>query len=265
MPCAEGYTDRNEVLSQYCDPGNLNARSAIYRFGNADAKAWPRWVFDQLLDLSVDARVLEIGCGDGGLWKRNVERIPAGWDVTLMDLSPGMVNAGRDATGFASLRGDAEQLPFADAFFDAVIANHMLSHVPQRAGALREVRRVLNPGGKLFATTNSDNHMSAMKELIHRFMGNASPLAVPMPFTLENGEPQLREVFAIVETRRSHGALRVTEASAVVNYVMSVEGAPQHLTGARLDELHAAVNEKLAAEGAYLFATETGMFIAQRE
>jgi ubiquinone/menaquinone biosynthesis C-methylase UbiE len=72
-------------------------------------------VFDQLRDLPADAKVLEIGCGDGGLWKRNLDRLPAGWRIVMYDLSTGMLIAARaalPATQFrAFVQGDAERLP----------------------------------------------------------------------------------------------------------------------------------------------------------
>src|SRR5438094_423977 len=50
-------TAREELREQYCDAGNLNARSAIYRFGDANATPWPWWVFDQIAQhLPADAR-----------------------------------------------------------------------------------------------------------------------------------------------------------------------------------------------------------------
>ena len=59
---------------QYRDASNLNARSAIYRFGDQKTTPWPRWVFEQLA-LPSNARVLELGCGSGALWSAVV---PAG-------------------------------------------------------------------------------------------------------------------------------------------------------------------------------------------
>ncbi len=48
---------------------------------------------------------------------------------------------------------DAQSIPFEDETFDAVIANHMLYHVPDRPKAIAEIKRVLKPGGRLIATT----------------------------------------------------------------------------------------------------------------
>ncbi len=94
--------------------------------------------------------------------------------IALSDFSPGMIeeaqhnlaDAGRP---FAFERIDAQAIPFADASFDMVIANHMLYHVPDRPQALAEIRRVLRPGGRLYAATGGANHLREIGELVQRF------------------------------------------------------------------------------------------------
>src|SRR5687767_1530236 len=107
-------SSQEDVKEQYRDAGNLRARAAIYRFGTNNIP-WTRWVFDQL-DLPANARVLEIGCGAGGLWKENAGRIPVGWRLMLADLSPGMIDASREAVRSIShvefLQANAQELPF---------------------------------------------------------------------------------------------------------------------------------------------------------
>ena len=78
---------------QYRDPKNLQARAEIHRGFSTNPYGWFRWVFDALLKLPANAAILEIGCGPAYLWKDNAARIPPGWDITLSDLSPGMVEA----------------------------------------------------------------------------------------------------------------------------------------------------------------------------
>jgi ubiquinone/menaquinone biosynthesis C-methylase UbiE len=258
-------SDRETLRAQYADATNLNARSAIYRFGDPRATPWPRWVFDQL-DLPGSARVLEIGCGDGGLWKRNLDRLPGGWRIVMFDLSAGMLAASRTAlpaTHFVGfVQGDAERLPVMDGHFDAVVANHMLYHVTDRARALREIRRVLAPGGKLFAGTNSESHLVPMKDLIEEFLGEAAPFDGHMPFSMENGAAAIAGAFATVESRFVRGQLRVTDPEAIVRYVMSVEGARERITSARLDDLRRRAASEIETNGAFILPTAAGMFVA---
>jgi ubiquinone/menaquinone biosynthesis C-methylase UbiE len=154
---------------QYRDSSNLDARASIHQRFSTNSYGWFRWVFDVLVKLPENARILELGCGNGLLWKENASRIPAGWNITLSDFSSGMLDAAwRNlvVTGhaFQFKEIDAQSIPYEDETFDAVIANHMLYHVPDRPKGIAEIRRVLKPGGCLFATTVGKDHMQEMMD-----------------------------------------------------------------------------------------------------
>ncbi|MBN1964831.1 MAG: class I SAM-dependent methyltransferase, partial [Anaerolineae bacterium] len=166
---------------QYKDSRNLGARAGLHQGFSTNTYGWQRWVFDQLENLPPDAharaRVVELGCGPGWLWRENVNRVPAGWHVTLTDLSPGMIAEAQAALAdsgraFAFDVVDAQSLPYDDAALDAVVANHMLYHVPDRHRALAEIARALKPGGRLIAATNGAAHMQELFDLIGRFIGD---------------------------------------------------------------------------------------------
>src|SRR5207249_3671752 len=118
-------------------------------------ESWPRWVFARL-DLGPTADVLEVGCGPAFLWRENP--VPVGWRVVASDMSPGMASVAKEHTDVHVVVSDAESLPWDDGSFDAVIANHMLYHVPDLDRALSDFVRVLRPGGRLFAATNGRAH-----------------------------------------------------------------------------------------------------------
>ncbi|MBI3170151.1 MAG: class I SAM-dependent methyltransferase, partial [Chloroflexi bacterium] len=88
------FTDQNYLTqSQYKDSSNLNARLAIHKRFSTNPYGWFNWVFDKLAALPADANILELGCGSGELWKECASRIPAGWVLTLTDLSGGMLDS----------------------------------------------------------------------------------------------------------------------------------------------------------------------------
>jgi len=94
-------------------------------------------------------RLLEVGCGMG---TDLLQFARGGADVTGVDLTPRSVETSRHHLGLYGQSGDfaltdAEKLPFADKSFDVVYSNGVLHHTPDTAGAVREVHRVLRPGG----------------------------------------------------------------------------------------------------------------------
>jgi ubiquinone/menaquinone biosynthesis C-methylase UbiE len=109
------------------------------------------WWFTQTLayESSAGLDVLDVGCGQG---IDLVEYARAGARVTGIDLTPRHVELARshiEALGLVAtvVQGDAERLPFEDASFDVVSSNGVLHHTPDMPAALREIRRVLRPGG----------------------------------------------------------------------------------------------------------------------
>jgi ubiquinone/menaquinone biosynthesis C-methylase UbiE len=216
-------------------------------------------------DLPGEARIADVGGGPGWLWQQNAARIPAGWHVTHTDLSSGMItearaNIVRPGSSFKVV--DAQQLPFADASLDALVANHMLYHVPDRARALREFARVLKPSGRLFATTNGENseaEISALVEAFNRMHGGVLAAWPKINFTLESGKPELEVYFRQVELHRYDQVLHVTEAEPLAAYIMSIQ-PPDATTRAKLVEYLRGI---IAARGALSFHPKIGLLTAR--
>lgn len=108
-----------------------------------------RRIFTQVLDRELpehDARqVLEIGCGAGGM----LAMLKPYGTVSGLDIDREYLEFCRER-GFARvLCGSGYELPFADASFDLVCLFDTLEHIPEEVQALREVARVLKPGGRL--------------------------------------------------------------------------------------------------------------------
>lgn len=251
---------------QYNNADKFNSRVALHARFSTNTYGWQRWVLDQIV-LPADARVLEVGCGPGRLWFENRERIPPGWAITLADFSPGMLaDARQRLDGLSSFRfeqADAQALPFADAAFDAVIANHMLYHVPDRPKALAEIRRVLRPGGRFYAATNGDAHLRELRELVLRIDPQLAAWgsSALRDFTLENGAAQLTPWFEHVELRRYHDSLVVAEAEPLVAFVMSMNVA-EHVTELQRAELQGLVEQIIRRDGPIHIAKASGLFLA---
>ncbi|MCA9975920.1 MAG: class I SAM-dependent methyltransferase [Anaerolineales bacterium] len=261
--------------SQYKDSHNLNARAQLHQQFSTAQQDWRLWVFDQLQLKAADS-VLECGCGPGWLWRGNLERIPAGCTITLTDLSPGMVAEAEAAlahTGhdFHFQPVDIQQLPFADASFDVVVANHMLYHVPDIEQALSEVRRVLKPGGRLYAVTNGEAHMQELKALQTEFAAHfgydaqARPFFL-LPFRLENGADYLSRHFETVAMRPFPDSLHVTEVEPLLAYIFSADEMRVQLTDEMMAAMRELVAAKMAASGGAIHVTKAvGMFVAEKQ
>ncbi len=120
----------------------------------AYARAGTREVLDRqhqriaaLLALAPGMRVLDVGCGVGHLLSWRTRHAPAHYHG--LDLSWNSVRSAR-AAGLRDVSvGDAEQLPFRDGAYDRVVCNGSAHHLPDLPAALREIHRVLRPGGWL--------------------------------------------------------------------------------------------------------------------
>lgn len=263
-------SDRAYLLTdQYRDASNLNARIQLHERFSTNPHGWVSWVFDQF-DLPAESSVLEVGCGDGILWQKNIHRIPAGCDITLSDFSSGMLQDARRnlcalPRTFHWAVADCQSIAFADGSFDAVIANHMLYHVPDRTRALSEIYRIMKPGGHFYVSLNGRSHLRELRELLSELdpeisIGRSDADEV---LRLENGLEEIARRFSRVTLRRYDDALIVTEAAPLIAYVLSGR-LKSLLTGERLVEFTRLVERKLAEHGSIRITKDAGLLEAQR-
>ena len=116
-----------------------------------------------LLGIRPGDKILDLGCGFG---RHAFEAARRGASVVALDAGrdevegvaatfAAMVEAGELASGVlhtAAVQGDALHLPFPDGSFDRVICSEVLEHIPEDRGAMRELARVLRPGGTMAIT-----------------------------------------------------------------------------------------------------------------
>ena len=225
-------TDQNYLVEQqYKSADNLRARMAIHERFSTSTENLARWGFERM-DVPKDARVLELGTGPARFWVQNRERIPSGWHITLSDLSPGMLEEAQETTQDLDVKFDykvvdAQDISFEDDTFDCVIANHMLYHVPDLDKGIAEIRRVLKPGGKLYAVTNGEKHMLELEAfVVEQF---AKPLDTDfemnptLSFRLETGSDLLSNHFDHTTLEvLPNNSLKVTEAEPFMAYILSM-------------------------------------------
>lgn len=126
--------------------------------------------------LPVNAKVLDVGCGDGEFVRHLRARLPessvVGVDISTEEIARARARFDDGKTDF--YRTKAEQLPFGDGTFDGVVSHMALMLIPSLDRALGEVRRVLRPGGTLAFIVNAasirDRGYNAFVSRAHAFM-----------------------------------------------------------------------------------------------
>jgi ubiquinone/menaquinone biosynthesis C-methylase UbiE len=119
--------------------------------------------------------VLEVGVGTG----KNVPFWPHAVEMTAIDLTPGMLEHAQRRAQALSLRadvrlGDVQALGFPDATFDTAVATFVFCSVPDPVLGLRELKRVVKPGGQVILL----EHMRSPNETIGKIMDVLNPLVV---------------------------------------------------------------------------------------
>ncbi|HEY1617163.1 MAG TPA: class I SAM-dependent methyltransferase, partial [Streptosporangiaceae bacterium] len=186
-----------------------------------------------------------------------------------LDLSLGML---RSASHPELVNADVTALPFRDGWADVIVAPHMLYHVPDRAAAAGEFRRVLAPGGVLIAVTNGEGHLRELREVAQRVVGQPgwrmrSPATES--FRLENGADQLAVAFGSVRRvlPRDAAPVVITDPAVAADYVASMGDVyapevgmpwPDVVAGVRV-----AVGEIIAARGSFTVVGHSGAFVCR--
>ena len=126
----------------------------------------------RLLSVAPGERVLEVGPGTGYYTLRVALHLEPGGQLDALDLQPAMLDEvmvrarEHGLSNVVPVRGDAQQMPFPDATFDAAFLVATLGEVPDRDTALRELRRVLRPAGRLVVgESQPDPHMVPLAAL----------------------------------------------------------------------------------------------------
>ncbi len=141
-------------------------------------------------------RVLDVGCGTGVLAREAADRVGPEGRVTGFDLNESMLAVARQARPEIDWRqGDAAELPFDDASFDVVASQFMLMFVPDQAAVLKEMWRVLAPGGRLAVAVWSDSSgYAALADIARRRTSEEVAATLVAPFSLGAGA-ELLELF----------------------------------------------------------------------
>lgn len=132
----------------------------------------------RLWSLVCGPRVLEIGVGTG----KNMPFYPPDLEITAIDLTPGMFERAQARAQMLSIHnvtlhlGDVQALESPDASFESALATFVFCSVPDPVLGLRELRRVVKPGGQLLLL----EHVRSPNPVVGSFMDAINPLVVRM-------------------------------------------------------------------------------------
>lgn len=284
----------NSLNTQYKNSGNISARIDLHKNYSINKKGWFPWLFDEIgfkdyiESHKADAKkkpgkhnkitVLEIGCGNGALWRENLKKIPEDLHIVLSDVSLGMINdaenslkkaAGKSAklnslleNNFEFMEFDSNIIPFEDESVDIVIANHMLFYFDKPDKVLSEVKRVLKKGGFLFASTYGSRHMKEITDLVKEFDDRIALAAkdLYLIFGLDNGEKILKKYFTSIEKNLYDDYLYVDKAEPLLEYIMSCHGNQRRYIPDKYKEFKAFVEKK--TKKGFKITKESGYFKA---
>ena len=258
----ERQNSPDSVRAQYQNASRLQTRISIHEKYSVNRQGFGNWIFEQY-DLPENARILELGCGDGSMWRDHAQHLPAGAQLILTDFSAGMLAEAQKNVpalpAISFMQADVQAIPFENATFDRAIANMMLYHVPDPDLGISEILRVLKKGGKFYCATYGENGIGAyIQEMLADYGLRNTGNTV---FTLQNGASQLRRHFDHVEMRLYEDRLEITDANDFADYILSMTSIME-LGGVPRDELLRLINARMK-NGVLSVPKEYGLFIAQ--
>ena len=213
--------------------------------------------------------VLDAGSGDGIYLQRLREQDHRG-PLVGTDLRGGA--AARDGIGAGAVElvtAGAPALPFADESFDVVLAMHVLHQVPDVSAALREMRRVLRRGGILLCSTNGNESLDALHEIVAAAAGvktrGTRRTLLPLSFHADNGTATLRREFDDVRAIRTVGKLAIPVPEPIVAYAQGllpriVERYGPVIPGAFTADVKRRAERVIRREGAFHARTRAVVF-----
>jgi SAM-dependent methyltransferase len=241
------------------------------------AEAWHRWgptleewlgpATELMLDqagIRSGARVLDLAAGAGGQTLAAARRVGPSGSVLATDISPAILAFAADAARAAGLDNiefremDGEELDLDDESFDAVISRVGLIYFPDQQRALREIHRVLRPGGRLsaivYSTPERNQFFSIPVGIIRRIADLPAPApGLPGPFSL--GGPGVLEAayeeagFEQIAVRPLDAPVRFATASECVRFERESFGALHAMlsgvTTAERDEAWREIEQEL--------------------
>lgn len=256
----------NSLKAQYRNSTNISARIRLHRLFSSNKQGWFPWIYEQC-QITEGMKIMELGCGNGRLWIENKAKLPTDCEIILSDISEGMIRDVRreqslqdDRFSFAAF--DCHAIPYEDASFDLVIANHVLFYCKDVDRVCSEVERVLKPGGRFVCGTYGMAHMQEVSRLVTQFDDRITLSGENLyeHFGKENGAQALAPYFAEVDWQQYEDALIVTQAEPLIEYVLSCHGNQNQYILEKYNKFRKYVEGQI--RNGYTITKDAGIFIS---
>jgi ubiquinone/menaquinone biosynthesis C-methylase UbiE len=215
-------------------------------------------------------RVLDVACGTGIVTRLAAERVAPGGSVAAVDINPGMLATARavvpERFAVRWYETSAEAMPLPDAAFDVVFCQLGMQFVADKPAAVREIRRVLAPGGRAYVSVPAPTRFfNVMDDAFARHGMPAAAAFVRMVFSLNNAatlERMFQDAgFREVSCQSLAKQLRLPPAREFLwQYIQSTPLAP---TMAELGADVRAALERDIVDGWREWATDDGLTYEQ--
>ncbi len=211
--------ETKKVKTQYSKADGLNTRLSIHEKYSTNKMGLGNWFFT-VYKIESGMKVLELGCGTGAMWSSHRDVIDKCQEIVFSDFSENMLETAKSNIGeFSNARYqviDIQEIPYEDEYFDIVIANFMLYHVPDIDKALSEVGRVLKKGGIFYAGTSGEH---GVMETIVSWLGYEGVYV--NTFSLDNGREKLEKHFSDIKIMKYIDSLEITDLNDLMEYIYS--------------------------------------------
>lgn len=153
-----------------------------------------------IANLKPQEHVLDVACGTGVVTRQAAEHVGPQGKVTGLDLNPGMLAAARASTpenlAIEWIEANAENMPLDDGTYDVVLCQMGLQFMPNKLAALREIHRVLLPGGRIHINLPGPKPQifGAMADGIARHFGAEGANFIELVFSMHDPN-ELRDLF----------------------------------------------------------------------
>lgn len=263
------------LKSQYENANNISARIRLHRDYSSNKQGWFPWIYETGIAPILKARststdtihILELGCGEGSLWKENLNQLPEHVQITLSDISEGMIrdvrrNLGNDPRFFYDTF-DCHKIPAQSDTYDFVIANHLLFYCEDISQVCTEIKRVLKPDGVFLCSTYGSGHMKEITQLVQKYDKRVILAAENLYdiFGLDNGTLILKNFFSQIEMRQYEDSIVINHAEPLIEYILSCHGNQNQYLLEKYQDFRQFVEKQVKNQ--YHITKEAGFFLCK--